>query len=112
MAGPFATIERFFERLFERPAARLFQGSLEPIHIQRQLERSMEDQRSARGRQTHVPSHYRVRLNPSDLASLGTDAEDLARELAERLHAYARRRSYILAARPRVELAGATSVGA
>ena len=104
MAGPFATIERFFERLFERPAARLFQARLEAIHLQRHLERAMEERREVRARQTHVPSHYRVMLSPADLASFEVDRVTLAGELGERLHAHARRRGYTLAARPQVEL--------
>lgn len=110
MAGPFATIERFFERLFERPAARLFQARVEAIHLERHLERAMEEQRVVRGRQTHVPSHYRVMLSPSDLATFEENRAMLAGQLGERLHAYARRRGYTLAARPQVALEASTAV--
>jgi hypothetical protein len=110
MAGPFATIERFFERLFERPAARLFQARLEAIHLERHLERAMETQRVVRSRQTHVPSHYLVKLNPSDLASFEENRDVLVSQLAERLHTHARRRGFTLAARPRVELQASTAV--
>src|SRR5688572_2131079 len=110
MAGPFATIERFLERLFERPAARLFQARLEAIHLQRHLERAMEAQRVVRERQTNVPTHYRVVLSPSDLASFQANRVALAVQLGEGLHAYARRRGYTLAARPQVELESSTAV--
>src|SRR5687768_15074392 len=110
MAGPFATIERFLERLFERPAARLFQARLEAIHLQRHLERAMEAQRVVRERQTSVPTHYRVVLSPSDLASFEENRVTLAVQLGEGLHAHARRRGYTLAARPQVELESSTAV--
>jgi hypothetical protein len=110
MAGPFATIERFLERLFERPAARLFQARLEAIHLQRHLERAMEAQRVVRERQTNVPTHYRVVLSPSDLASFEENRVTLAVQLGEGLHAHARRRGYTLAARPQVELESSTAV--
>ena len=35
---PFAAIERFFERLFERQTARLFRTKLQPIQLQRRVE--------------------------------------------------------------------------
>ena len=39
---PLAAIERFFERLFERPSARLFRTRVQPVQIQRRIERAME----------------------------------------------------------------------
>ena len=39
---PLAAIERFFERLFERPSARLFRTHVQPVQIQRRIERAME----------------------------------------------------------------------
>jgi hypothetical protein len=110
MAGPFATIERFLERLFERPAARLFQARLEAIHLQRHLERAMEAQRVVREGQTNVPSHYRIVLSPPDLASFEENRVTLAVQLGEGLHAHARRRGYTLAARPQIELEASTAV--
>src|SRR5918996_6231092 len=67
MAGPLAAIERFFERFLERPAARLFQARLEPVQIQRQLERAMESERRLGSHRTYVPSSYQVLLSPADL---------------------------------------------
>lgn len=104
MAGPLAAVERFFERLFERPAARLFQTRLEPIQIQRSLERAMEAERVVRARRAYAPSAYRVLLNPADLASLDAGANTVRGELGETLRVYARAHGYILLARPSVEI--------
>lgn len=103
MAGPFAAMERFFERLFERPAARLLAPRIEAVHVQRHLERAMESGRQRDGSRTRVPSHYRVLLNTSDLVALA-GREALPAELAEGLRDYARRRGYLLPSRPIVKL--------
>lgn len=103
MAGPLAAIERFFERLFERPPARLFAPPVEREHLQRQLFRAMEADRSVRGRRTYVPTSYRLQLNPTDLLEL-EDHSTVTAELAEAVRAHARSRGYVLANRPRVAL--------
>ena len=110
MAGPLAAVERFFERLFERPAARLFQARLEPVHLQRNLERAMEEGRRVDGRRTYVPSRYRLSLSPADMVALEAYGSNLAVDLAEALHAHARRRRLLLRARPSVELRASASV--
>jgi len=38
---PLTAIERFFERLFERPSARLFRTRMQPVQLQRRIERAM-----------------------------------------------------------------------
>ncbi|MEO6351125.1 MAG: DUF3662 and FHA domain-containing protein [Candidatus Limnocylindrales bacterium] len=104
MAGPLAAVERFFERLFERPAARLFQARVEPIQIQRSLERAMESERVVHARRAYAPSEFRVLMSSSDLAALDGDRGEMANELAESLRNYARTRNYTLLARPRIEI--------
>ena len=64
---PFAAIERFFERLFERPSARLFRARLQPVQLQRRIERAMEAERLATADRTLVPNRFVVHLNPDDL---------------------------------------------
>ena len=103
MAGPLAALERFFERIFERPPARLFAPAIQPEHVQRQLFRTLEAERAVRGRRTYVPTSYRVKLNPADLAVL-SDRPALTIELAEAVRAHARSRGYVLASRPHVVL--------
>jgi hypothetical protein len=111
MAGPLAAMERFFERLFERPAARLLAPRLEPVHLQHHLQRAMESGRVRQGGKWHVQSRYRLLLNPADLVALsGNDV--LPAELAEMLRDHARRRGYVLDARPSVRLESSPRVSA
>lgn len=99
MAGPLAAIERFFERVFERPPARLFAPQLEPEYLQRELFRALETERQMHGRRTYVPTMYRIQLNNSDVATLAAQPS-LADDLAEAVRAYARGRGYVLGGRP------------
>jgi hypothetical protein len=111
MAGPFAAMERFFERLFERPAARLLAPRLEAVHVQRHLERAMESGRQRDGSRTRVPGRYRVLMHSADLIAIsGRDA--LPVELAEGVREYARRRGYVLPSRPIVRLEASPRVQA
>jgi hypothetical protein len=112
MAGPLTAVERFFERLFERPAARLFQEPVERSQILRAIERAMESERVVRERKAYVPAHYRVLLNKADAAALTGSMEALTRELAEQLRVYARSHGYVLQARPSVEVIGSAAVAA
>jgi hypothetical protein len=99
MAGPLAAIERFFERVFERPPARLFAPQLEPEYLQRELFRALETERQMHGRRTYVPTIYRIQLNNADVATLAAQPS-LADDLAEAVRAYARGRGYVLGGRP------------
>jgi len=110
MAGPLTAVERFFERLFERPAARLFQHGVERVQIQRGIERAIETERIVRDRRAYVPSHYRVLLNAADVASLDGDLAALTRDLAEQVRVYARAHQYVLGARPSVEVIASAAV--
>jgi hypothetical protein len=110
MAGPLTAVERFFERLFERPAARLFQDRVERVQIQRGIERAIETERIVRDRRAYVPSHYRVLLNAADVAALDGDLAALTRDLAEQVRVYARAHQYVLAARPSVEVIASAAV--
>ena len=104
-------MERFFERIFERPAARLLAPRLEAVHLQRHLERAMESGRSRRAAKWHVPSRYRLLLNTADLVAL-SGREALPAELGETLRDHARRRGYVLDARPSVRLEASPRVAA
>jgi hypothetical protein len=110
MAGPLAAIERFFERLFERPPARLFAARVEKEQLVRQLQRAMEAERRTSRQRTYAPSFYRVLLNPADLRAFEA-APRLLEELGEGLRLFARSRGYILRSRPRVVLEPAATVG-
>jgi hypothetical protein len=96
-------VERFFERLVERPSARIFRTRLQPVQVLRRIERAMEAERGAEGRPGLVPDQFVVRLHPTDLASM-TPAEEVASALASGALSFARAHSYALRERPRVTL--------
>jgi FhaA, N-terminal domain/FHA domain len=98
---PLSAVERFFERLFERPSARLFRARLHPVQVLRRVERAMERERRVEAGRTIVPDRFTVHLHPRDLAALAP-ADGLPTELASGALAFARRHGYALIARPRV----------
>ncbi len=107
---PLANLERLLERLLERPAARLFGTRLQPIQLQRRIERAMERERRTGADRVRVPDRYALHLSPDDLAGLGGSAAELAADLADAALAFARARGFTLAGRPRVELIADASV--
>ncbi|MEO5703713.1 MAG: DUF3662 and FHA domain-containing protein [Candidatus Limnocylindrales bacterium] len=96
-------VERFIERLVERPSARLFRTRLQPVQVLRRIERAMEAGRGADGTRGLVPDQFIVRLHPDDLATL-IPPEAIASELASGALSFARAHGYALRARPRVTL--------
>ena len=101
---PLAAIERFFERLFERPTARLFRTRIQPVQLQRRIERAMESDRLAATDRTLVPNRFIVHLHPDDLAGFGELSGSMATELADGALSFARAHHYTLADRPRVDI--------
>src|SRR6478609_511036 len=101
---PLTAIERFFERLFERPSARLFRARLQPIQLQRRIERAMEGERLTTSDRTLVPNRYVVHIHPDDLADFGDMSGTLATELADGALSFARAHRYTVVDRPRVDL--------
>src|SRR5262245_6913049 len=101
---PLTAVERFFERLFERPSARLFRARLQPIQIQHRIERAMESERLTTSDRTLAPNRFVVHLNPEDLAEFGDMTGTLAAELADSALSFARAHRYTVVDRPRVAL--------
>lgn len=101
---PLAALERFFERIIERPSARLFRARLQPLQVQRRIERAMETERLSGADRILVPNRFRVRLHPDDLAGFGDMSVTMAAELADGALAFARAHRYALADMPRVDL--------
>jgi Protein of unknown function (DUF3662)/Inner membrane component of T3SS, cytoplasmic domain len=101
---PLTSLERFFEQLFERPATRLFRPRLQPVQLQRRIERAMETERLSGADRTLVPNRFRVHLHPEDLAAFGDLTTTLATELAEGALSFARAHQYTVLDRPRVDL--------
>jgi hypothetical protein len=112
MRSPLAAVERFFERIFERQTARLFRTKLQPIQLQRRVERAMESQRRRDGDRTFVPNRYALHLAPADLAALRDVHPNLAADLADAALAFARSHAYSLADRPTVALIADATVEA
>jgi len=112
MRSPLAAVERFFERIFERQAARLFRTKLQPIQLQRRIERAMESERHRDGDRTLVPNRYAVHLSQPDLDALRDAHPNLAADLADAALAFARSHGYTLADRPSVALVADATVDA
>ena len=108
--GPLAALERFFERLFERQTARLFRTKLQPIQLQRRVERAMESERVRDGDRTLVPNRYAIHMAPDDLAALRAAHPSLAADLADAALGFARAHGYLLADRPTVSLIADSTV--
>jgi hypothetical protein len=112
MRSPLAALEQFFERIFERQTARLFRTRLQPIQLQRRIERSMESARQRDGDRTFVPNRYAVHLAPADLQALREVHPNLAADLADAALAFARGHGFTLADRPTVVLVADATVQA
>ena len=109
---PLASLERFFERLFEGQSARLFHTKLQPIQLQRRVERAMESGRVRDGDRTIVPHRFAVHLNVADLAALHEAHPTLAADLADAALEFARSHHYRLADRPTVALVADVAIEA
>lgn len=98
---PMSAVERFLERLLERPSARIFGTRVQPVQLYGKIEKAMEHGKITGPGGVRVPDRLTVRIRPQDLARLDGPA-DLAVDLASQALDWARRRGYGLEARPRV----------
>lgn len=101
-----ARVERFFERLVERPTARVFGTRLQPVQVLRRVEREMEGARRRVGDRDVAPDRFVVRLAAEDLAALG-EPDAVAERLASGVLAFARAHGFLLRDRPSVVLESA-----
>jgi len=104
---PLASLERFLERLFERPGARLFHTHPEPVVLARRLERAIDRERRVGPDGLEAPARFELALRPEDLALVAPDGDAAAvleDQLAGVAMAHARRRRYALRERPSVVL--------
>jgi len=102
-------VERFFERLVERPSARIFRTRLQPIQVLRRVERAMEAGRRVEAGLEVAPDRFTVHLHPADLAELG-DPAIVAGDVASGALAFARSHNLVLVDRPRVGIRADESV--
>ena len=100
---PMARVERFFERLVERPTARVFGTQLQPVQVLRRIEREMEAGRRGRGGDSIGPDRFVVRVPADDLPGLGP-LDAVAEQLASGALAFARAHGLTLRSRPSVSL--------
>jgi hypothetical protein len=101
---PLTAIERFFERLFERPSARLFRARVQPIQLQRP-DRARDGGRTPDDVGPDPrPEPLRRPPQPDDLAEFGDMTASLASELADGALSFARAHRYTVVDRPRVDL--------
>jgi Protein of unknown function (DUF3662)/FHA domain len=94
-------VERFFERLVERPSARLFRTRLQPIQVLRRIERAMQGGRGDGDHRNEAPDRFTIFVNPEDLASL-TPLDEVAADLASDALSFARAHRLELRGKPRV----------
>ena len=102
-----ADLERLLERIFERTTARALGARLTAVQLEHRVERVMDLARHPSADRPSVPSAFRVRLQPADLARVAADAgsaEALAVRLADVALAHARSHRYVLTARPTVSI--------
>jgi hypothetical protein len=107
--GIFSRVEAFFQRLFEAPAGRLG-ASLQPVSLEKRIERAMDTNRSYRDDGVIVPNDYTLHLNPADYETFASYRGSLEDDLAHRVLGRARHERYTLVARPRVRILSDQSV--
>lgn len=106
---PLAALERFLERIFERPTARLLRARLEPVTLVHRLERAIDEERRASPDGMIAPTRFRIEVSTADAASLGrlsTLEDDLGTAALE----HARRRGYRIREQPTAVLLGAADL--
>jgi hypothetical protein len=101
--GILARVEAFFQRLFEAPAGRLG-ATLQPVSLEKRIERAMDTSKSFRDDGIIVPNQYDLHLNPTDYAAFESYRGSLEDDLAHRVLSRARHERYTLVARPRVNI--------
>ena len=108
---PMARVERFIERLVERPTARVFRTRLQPVQVLRRIEREMEGAVRRSGGHPVAPDRIVVRLASPDLAAL-QPLDATAERLASGALAFARSHGFLLRERPSVVLEAADAAAA
>ena len=104
--------EAFIQRLFEGPFARLFPSRIEPVELERKLERAMEDNTLLQGEGRRLaPTVYDVYLSIKDHQQFAPGQATLVRDWQTHLVEFARHRHYTLRAMPVIRLHSDTSLG-
>jgi pSer/pThr/pTyr-binding forkhead associated (FHA) protein len=110
--NPLNKFEAFMQRLIERPFARLFPSRLEPVEIERRLERALDDNTLLQGEGRRLaPNVYDIYLSIKDHQQLAPGQAMLVRDWQNHLVEYARRHHYTLRTMPIIRLHAESSMG-
>lgn len=103
--NPLSKFESFIQRVVEGPFARLFPSRLEPVEIERRLEREMEDHTLLQGEGRRLaPNVYDIYLSIKDHQELISSQAVLIRDWQTHLVEFARHRHYTLRTVPILRL--------
>jgi predicted component of type VI protein secretion system len=109
--NPLTKLEALIQRWVEGPFARLFPSRLEPVEIERKLERAMEDNTrlQSEGRRL-APNVYDIYLSIKDHQQISPSQNMLVRDWQNQLVDFARHRHFTLRTTPVIRLHSDTSL--
>jgi len=111
--NPFTRFEAFMQRMVEGPFAWLFPSRLEPVEIERKLERAMTDNTRLQGEGRRLaPNVYDVYLSIKDHQQLAPSQNMLVRDWQNNLVEFARNHRYTLRTVPILRLHADSSLRA
>ncbi|GAC1389339.1 MAG: antibiotic biosynthesis regulator FhaA [Ktedonobacteraceae bacterium] len=111
--NPLTRFEAFIQRMVEGPFARLFPQRLEPVEIQRKLERALEDNTRIQGEGRRLaPNIYDIYLSIKDHQQMVPSQNMLISEWQNNLVEYARHHHYTLRTVPILRLHAESSLRA
>lgn len=102
--GVVSKFEGAMEGIVEGSFARLFRSKLQPVEIEKRLERAMEENREIALGKAFVPNRYEVYLNPEDFASFAPYKSSLEQEMSAYVVRYGLQRHFVFQSQPRVWL--------
>jgi hypothetical protein len=109
--NPLTKLETLIQRWVEGPFARLFPSKLQPIEIQRRLEREMENNTLLQGEGRRLaPNVYDIFLSMKDHQQIAPSQDTLIREWQKKLVEFARNRHFTLRTIPVIRLHSDTSL--
>jgi len=111
--NPLTKFESFIQRMVEGPFARLFPSRIEPVEIERKLERAMEDNTRLQGEGRRLaPNVYDIYLSIKDHQQMSPSQNMLIRDWQNNLVEFARHRHYTLRTVPILRLHADSSLRA
>jgi hypothetical protein len=109
--NPLKILESFMQQIIEGPFNKLFPSKLEPVEIERKLERAMDENTMLQGEGRRLaPNVYDIYLSMKDHQTLGAGQASLTRDWQNHLVEFARRRHYTLKTMPIIRLHSDTSL--